>query len=164
MKRISFIAILLFALGAMYMVSCQKDQETTRPQEPTTSTETVDANGVSERGTCVVSADATCWAGSSCVTGGLTNTKVNRIMINTNGNFIPSYGLTYRFYKLGVLTPFHQFNCTNSTVYYASTALLNNTTYTVRVFNVGSWNTTMVDEKNITMGNFNGQPCFDETK
>jgi hypothetical protein len=161
MKRISFIAILLFALGAMYMVSCQKDPETTRLQEPTTSTETADANGVSERNAYYVTAGAACWGGSSCNPIGLTNTKVNHIKINTNGNTIPSYGLTYRFYNPAG-TQIHEFKCKNPVVYYASTSLLNNTTYTVRVFNVGTWSTTLLDTQNVTMGNFNGQPCFNE--
>ena len=163
MKRISFIAILLFALGAMNMVSCQKDQETTRLQEPTTSTETADANGVSERNAYYATAGAACWGGSSCGSIGITNSKVNHIKINTNGNTIPSYGLTYRIFNPAG-TKIHEFKCKNPISYYASTSLLNNTTYTVQVLNVNLPNVTLLATLTVTMGNFNGQPCFSETE
>ena len=113
---------------------------------------------------------APCGTGRSCLSWGLTNTKVNGIKIKlptaTHNlyNGPNAVGLTYRIYSGGTCanpgTQVAAFKCRNQEVHYAYTSLTNGANYIVKVLYEQPQNPTVLLKCTpLTMGYNNNLPC-----
>lgn len=163
MKHISFIAIFLFALGAVCMVSCQKDTDNVSLVDASANTFIANTEGVTERGPLILATSVTtyctCKQGRTCGIWAYTNTKRNAIKVTLNAVTHNYYnasgpGLTYTI-KNSSNSVVASFTCNQAVVEYSNSNLLNNGLYTVTISSGPSSSPLY----SITVGSCNGQSC-----